>query len=513
MHRIPAACAVATLALFVSLNLALALHRGVCFGDDAFFAVVAKNLAWGHGYSSSLGFAHDAYVLEPFDAHITTGPTLLLPASAAILVLGNRPWVPGVVQVAVWTVLLAALWRAAARLSSAPRAATAGVVFLLVSYAVSCLHLEEWYAMLGEVPAALLVLLGVVVWSVDPTSRRRSFLAAVVCASAVLTKLIAALYVLPWVALAAGTAAHGCRSWRVRARALAPVALGLALPFIAFSLWEAFSIGFSGCLSQLHQLGQMLLRHGLHRGGIRGSLAVLSAASVLARLAAFHQRFGFSLPGLLAVSAVGAALVWRAAGGVHRRLSLLLLTGVVAHVAYWLVFSLPWDRYLFVGVLVLAALSSAPYLFLRRSLPAVAYSGALALTLAGTVPHLRAPWTQAGGGWARTAQEVAGRARVVAYLDQRLDRRPFATQWWAPVAEIEYLSRGVLLFEGYKAATPQDLSRGMLVVTNQRFFPTTDEMDDRRFSALIAGCGRPTLQADPYAVYDCGGPRPQGTAR
>jgi hypothetical protein len=60
---------------------------------------VAKNLAWGFGYSTSLGLSDAKFALVRFDVHITTGPPIILPVSAVIRIFGNRFWVPGAVQV------------------------------------------------------------------------------------------------------------------------------------------------------------------------------------------------------------------------------------------------------------------------------------------------------------------------------------------------------------------------------------------------------------------------------
>ncbi len=129
------------------------------------------------------------------------------------------------------------------------------------------------------------------------------------------------------------------------------------------------------------------------------------------------------------------------------------------------------------------------------------YSGALALSLVGSVGRVQYPILDLGGRWFAPSSIRSSQESVVRFLDARLDRRPFVCQWWAPVADLEYLSKGVLGFKGYTALKPEDLSRGVLVVTNSRF----GDGGDKAFSSFVAGCGQPVLGAAPYAIYECGG--------
>jgi hypothetical protein len=241
----------------------------------------------------------------------------------------------------------------------------------------------------------------------------------------------------------------------------------------------------------------LIVTYGTSRSGF-------SAADVTARIFEFSRRFGVSLPGLLVLAVLGGSLAWRAGGAPFRRLYLLLLAGVVVHGCYWLVLSVGWPRYLYIGVVLLAALVAVPYLALDRPAPAMLYSGMLVLSLLGTVGRLPFPIRAFRGAWFAASPERSSQAIVVRFLDARADHRPFVGQWWGSVSDLEYLSEGVLNFKGYPALTRSERSRGVLVVTNRRF----DDAADRRFSTLVARCGPPVLNAAPYAVYECGGRRP-----
>jgi hypothetical protein len=179
-----------------------------------------------------------------------------------------------------------------------------------------------------------------------------------------------------------------------------------------------------------------------------------------------------------------------------------LLAGVCLHAGYWLLLSRDWPRYFFIGIVLLCVLVTVPYLVLARPARLMLYSGALALSLLGTVGRLQGPIASLGSTWFAPSASRTSQASIVQFLDGRRDRRPFVSQWWAPVAEIEYLSKGIQDFKDYKVLTPADRARALLVVTNTRFDITDDK---EQFLAFVAGCGAPVFSSPPYAVYECGG--------
>lgn len=488
--------AAASLACFVAVNAAHVANRGVCCADDAFAAVVAKNLAFGHGYSTSLGFQRQDYVMTAFDAHATTGPAVVLPVSLAIRSVGNRTWVPGAVQVALWTLVLLGTGWALSRQAAWHRVAATGGVFLLVVYAVSPFHLEHWYAMLGEVPAALTVLLSYVLWSTAPASRRRWLSAGVFCSLAILAKILAALYsgVLLLAALAlAWRSRHG--GWRQAGWLCA----GFLGPLLAFQAWKLVAIGPGRTFEQYQTLVSLVTDYGVRQEGLR--LGVLAE-----RLGSFQSSFGVSLTGMLVLAVLGCALAWRSGHLAFRRLFVALLAGVAAHAAYWLLASVGWPRYFFIGLVLLAALVALPYLAIERRAHLAVYTLALGVSLTATLGRLTQPAANLEGRWFEPGRWRSSQAVVAEYLNARLDRQPFFGQWWAPVADLEYLSRGVLVFRGYTTITRADLERGVLAVSNRRF----DGRDDPAWTGFLARCGPPVLNVAPYAVYECRKPRREG---
>ena len=130
--------------------------------DDSWIAVAAKNLATGHGYTSS------TVDIVKFDPGVTTGPTLVLPAAALIKVFGNQYWVPSLTCWLATVIGMAGVWFSIRRFYK--DTANAGFVFLgtfIVMVAYSCgggsdwgSRLYFWHRLVGEVVAGLLIYVG-----------------------------------------------------------------------------------------------------------------------------------------------------------------------------------------------------------------------------------------------------------------------------------------------------------------------------------------------------------------
>lgn len=92
---------------FSGFTLLFVINRGICCADDAWYAVVAKNLASGRGYTSTLQNGPPVFRSIAFDPTVGTGPTSIFPAALFIKIFGNTYWAPGLSHVVLVTGLLA----------------------------------------------------------------------------------------------------------------------------------------------------------------------------------------------------------------------------------------------------------------------------------------------------------------------------------------------------------------------------------------------------------------------
>ena len=490
MRWIAAFVAIGALAAFVVFASLKVQAKGVCCADDAFIAHVAKNIALGEGYISTLRDDTPTYTRRAFDPMISTGPTLVLPAAALTAVFGNASWVPGATVVLVTLALLLAVRFALGTAVDPVRLDLAVPVFLALCLAFTAFHLEHWYALLGEVPAALLAILACLLPATRGLHWRTGAWSGVLLGLAFLAKTLAALYVVAFVVVVAAACspfAPGARGRSLRAF-LAAVAASFALPVLAFESWKLVALG-------AHDYVRTWARF----LGVASPLAASGAAhGVASRIAdgsaAFYARFGISLLELNAVNWAAVLIARRCA----RPLALFLAAlaaGVTLQTAWWLLSSNGWPRYMVIGLVVSAFLATAPLFCLPRPRHAAIYLSILAIWCIGL--------------WPRTVAQVndldatsrAGLDRTVALLQNRPEARPYVGQWWATVADLEYRLPGSLHFRAYQAVTADDWQRGFLVVVNETFVL----QDDDAFRQLLARCGAPVHDAPPYRVYRCGG--------
>src|SRR5215510_7938742 len=98
-HLVSCAIAVTCLVVLAQFHVRQIVASSIQY-DDAHNANVAKDLAFGVGYSTSY------HELVPFNPEATTGPAMLLPAAAFVWLFGNRYWVPTfAVVVCLWAAL------------------------------------------------------------------------------------------------------------------------------------------------------------------------------------------------------------------------------------------------------------------------------------------------------------------------------------------------------------------------------------------------------------------------
>jgi hypothetical protein len=479
----------------------LAYSQGLCWFDDASFAVVARNLAEGRGYSLPFRFHGDSpFMLHTFDSQLGTGPTSILPVAAAIRVLGAHGWVPGLTHVALELGLLA-LIAVLLRRCVADMAVLAWLAgALALALLVSTRHLEQWFAQLGETPAALLLLVSVFVAATREWSPRVAALAGLLLGLAVTSKELSGLFVIGISAALLGArldtwraGASAATEWRA---ALAFVACGCA-PLVAFELWRLATLGAAGFVANWQD----------HLAFIRGDSAPppSSAAAlerVLARDRLIAERMGLDVGAAALLGFVSHRIVMARASPPVRRASRMLAWGLCLHAAYWLVWSNGWPRYLYIAVVVWCFFVLLPLL---DALPRRGHDARWLVALLVLACGI-AQATSVRSLWPAPAPPRDGtnsaERRVIAYLD-RPDSGVHGTvftTYWAHIAALEYFSPWPARFE--RGALEQLERRGdpIHVVVNLRL---TRLFPEPAVEQVAAHCGAPVFEAPPYRVFRC----------
>ena len=496
---------VAALAAFVSLAVARAIQDGVCCGDDALFAVAAKDVARGRGYPEGGDLDRERSYFGLPDARLSVGPVLVLPVAAAIRVLGNRHWVPGVASIALWSILFVSVIGALRPFGDAGRRYVAAVLFLALCYSFCAWHFEQWYAMLGEVPTSLLIWLAAAVWAARPRRRLNLSVASLLIGLACLTKLMAALCVPPFLA---GVAM--ARGWRGRTRlrqAFRDVLASLAwtlLPAVLFQGYRALAAGPRQYLAENRQWLAFALAQATAE---QDSPGVLARASAYSRQA--YERFGLGPSELLLLSTVALLVIASRARPTLRLQALVLLGCVMTNVAWWLLASKGRPRHLLIALVLTVAAAVLPLLALRQPARALSYCLLLATCTAPNWARASHPLRHGPDGWFSPSAAVRNALAVAARVDAAPPGMPVFGQWWATIADLEYLSADVGRYGRLPDGAAPDAPAQYAIASNARF----QSKPDPAFEKRLASCRREEMDRLPYELFWCGASEPSPPPR
>ena len=438
--------------------------------DDAVIANVAKNLAFGFGYSTSYP------QIVPFDPEASTGPVVVLPAAALVRIFGNRYWVPTFSIVAcIWTSLTLVLLLL--RSSLAPRdwfAITALIAFGLLLY-----HADE-FGLLGDVPAALLAVASTVILCQSGRGESASLIAGLLLGLAIETKLYAALMLGPAFGRLSLASAEGERDGFRHVREWLAFTTGVLVPVVSWQVCQFVGTGFSvhewvGLNARQYAFfeawsGARIFRP--HAGLLSGMPGHI--ASHVSALVGFFDGW---LPLVLfpAALAVGVgAIVLRPADGPQsrdsRRIVVVLLTAALIHGFWWLTLELESEyRHLLPAVvylLVTAAVATVSSVRASR----VAGAVAVVLLMLGVIPRL--PYL------ALTFGRFEPEPRLTALLATRDEMMTLQSNpdvvfvgygWWVP-RDLEYLMPTVGNFKDALRLQPADVKRKKIVLVRNEFF-------------------------------------------
>lgn len=471
--------------------------NGLCCGDDSYIAGAAKNLAFGHGYASSVPIAG---VQGPrlFDPLVSTGPMLVLPAAALIRVFGATPWAPGLATALVSTILLGILAVVASRRVGAVKAVAYVALMLALQYTLTAgSRFVHWYALLGEAPAALLTVLGaaVIVWG--PRGRRTVAWAFLALGLAVMAKTLALLGAIPVAIWLVVRVVRGRGRNRREWIDLVVGAGTFLAPFLAFELWKAVSLGRTEYLANLKDFGSFF-------SSTSGDAGATDPASVwhraLVNSSTLQANYGFG--GLVLTIVVGALclLVHLSADQKTRTFCWLVAACGMTHIAYFVLVSSGNPRYALIGMLVLAAGAASVVLVNPPGRAVVATTAIVALSFLPAQSRLEGPVAYAADTAFRPNQRVQNLQATADFLAGLHHHEPLVGSWWATVDDLNYMlpaESNFVIVEEVDAGKP----RAGRVLARNEFF--VDLAPSPVFREWEQACNEVLFDAPPYRVSEC----------
>lgn len=328
MHRLSGSLFWVILAALIVANVVVCWQSLTTYRfweDEAFNLTVPRNLLAGLGYTSD--GALSGSTLTPFDPRISTGASVLLPV-ALVLATGIDPVIGArLIPLLYWMLLLAGLWILGRRIAGRWGALVAITAPLAFQTGLSFSPIQGPADLLGEIPAAALIVWAFIVLP------RRAWLAGLLFGLALQAKLIA-LIALPAFAVALWALTPG-RGWaRIGAtarRSILPLVL-TAAPTLLMEVAAFLTLGVTGYARHLRALGGFLLSGGQSES----PTTVFQKLSTLAE-SWFVSPWIIVTGVLLAAAVIIVALRARTAPLSPELLALALgaLVGLVMFVGWW----------------------------------------------------------------------------------------------------------------------------------------------------------------------------------
>lgn len=463
---------------FVAISVGMVFSNGVCCGDDAYFAVVAKNLANGLGYSSSF-YGSTSYTLQPFDTGISTGPTIILPASLIIKLFGNTYWAPGLTIVTIWSTLLVMIGKLIIKQVPSHKNFLA-MVFVFFFYCLTFFpyHFEHWYSLLGEVPSALFIILGILVYF-DKSTKGNLLLTGLLFSLAVQSKQIA---LLPFITFIVFVNLKELIFYKYSIvnffqsfiQSSFFIFLGFIAPIFLFEIWRYISLGFNGYLNYWLEFFSFFVDKGV--GGTTQSWELITS-----RIGLLKTRFGISLPVII----IFLSLIFfeiRKDKKIQKIYSVIFAI-VIVYSIYWIYFSIGWARYYIICLILIIFCFIFP-LFLKNTCKKISLVYLIVLVTVSIINFRNLNVTSAFQGislFTRTTSSASSEI-MVDLLSTQLDKKPFITQWWATAADLEYLLPSYLNFTTYHDQT-FNFDKPFVVVVDTRLVAP-----DEDFEKLLKWC-------------------------
>jgi hypothetical protein len=221
-------------------------------------------------------------------------------------------------------------------------------------FAIFSFHFEQWYAFLGEIVGAALLILAYWIISNERFSERSSFLCGLAAGCAIQTKLLAALPAMGIILVFVVRGIHDRLRLVQLSKYAAAFLIGSLIPTLSFEAYKLFQLGVHGYLANWRELLNAIEVAGLP------SNTHLSLLLVEQRIGSVYHQFGVNLIGLLVLILLGTLLYWHSASKNWILLSAGLLLSITITAIYWATLSNGWGRYLVIAVALGVFLLSVP---------------------------------------------------------------------------------------------------------------------------------------------------------
>jgi|GEM_PF-3399946 len=472
--------------------------QGVTPSDEAYIATGAKNLAFGYGYSSSIT-PDGSYGLSYFPPGFTTGPTLILPAALLIRTFGNNTWVPGFSSTTINLLLLVLIYLSIRKKMKFSRGlAYFWLLFFLLYNFTAGENIGHWCALLGEVPAALLSILGIFILIANPDKRSAILISCLAFGLAFMTKMLSLLGFIP-VLVWFTTRIISQKS--NRKKLVINYFMGIflfLLPFILFEIYKFSVLGIEAYIKNYHDFFLALsLWHDV--GQISEGIGFdVFATSLVQRFTEFKDHFGFSIISLFLVAClIGTLICFSKKNKYVNTIFFLFLAGSFLHLLWWICLSNGRPRYAFIGLFLYFAAISCTVLLNISRIMTFSMIIVFILVFHTSFKNLLTPIEFVIKHHYNLTRYETNLLKTVELLKKLEQKRPFIYTNWATVSDLDYSLPTVMNFKRMDYLEEGDFQRDLILVKNSKwvdpFYSLKFKNQERQFNKIL-------LAAPPFQV-------------
>lgn len=347
---------IALAAFLLFIQIYHTLHYPIWF-DDAFFSIVAKSLVNGEGYSAV--FFDQSF---PFHFGISSGPVVIMPAALLMFFFGNKYWVPDVANIVlIWSLLTTIFILSDDFVGKEKKwpfgflALSLLLVFSTNSYGNSNTdRLVLWHLLMGEIPAALCLVIAIFLLFSPKFSLRKSLIGGIFLGLAVMSKAIAGLSV------AVIFSFYFLKIFRQKdlekirkIQIIFAVGFCAITPFCLFEIAKLISLGFDGYLDLQIQMAKFYKENALIlpselKDSVNANVDIWWRINFVKRY--MGVVWSIFAPMTFYISYKAFTNKNRSDGHCVE-VGLILILCFIVHSFWWLEFSNGCDRYLVVGLI------------------------------------------------------------------------------------------------------------------------------------------------------------------
>lgn len=494
------------ISLFLVIPLIYAIQNGLSCYDDTGYAIIAKNLATGLGYATTISYVDSNFTVSSFDYAIGQGPIGILPVALAFKLFGVNPLLPGIVQVVFEFMLLAFIVLFLLKDYGFLRTSCFLCSSLLLITLISGWHYEHWYAMLGESIAALFVILGFIVLQKYEISVRYSILGGFFLALAAMTKEISAIFTAVFAIglglafiVACVTRPNSCKH---NLKSLCCFALAGLTPVIAFEIWRLIVLGWQGFLvnwqqhlafistySPQHDVSNTILQNFAQRTDVfKGNFYISILVVIVSNLFAYMECFFSKQTNKYVVTIFEFAILF--------------------YFVYWIFLTIGPARHLYVLIVVACFFVSLPLLLQKNMFIGVLPALFLLIFLvprAGNDLVNRIVEVDHSHIFQKPTREYVAERQMLAFIDTKYPESKILTPWWAHVAMLEFFSSRPALFSGWDSFKQH--ADNLVLIDSKTASLVKGEPEKDALILKEHDCTE-LYDAAPYRLYLCPKPAP-----